>query len=312
MKKKMLLYDWEPKTTVTAAIESQSKTPAGETSGILGDDFLPPDTPVPAHFTSDPTHPSTQDPSVASSPFPRPRQCRKRLFESENTPTFFRRLTWSADGGLLIAPTGRQGERHCAWAFGRNDVIRGRCVPLFCAPMSKHVVCVKSNPRLWRKANSDPPTSSSSSSSASSSSFTSSSLSTSSPPLFNLPYRLIFAVASLDSIAIYDSEHSHPIAFLSKMHYDSITDLAWSTDGETLAVTSIDGCVSFVTFEEGELGCPLTEKETLSIFSKVSVSDPTPSTPLKRKRSTSQSTSMAAASILTAFPPKDAEAHAGE
>lgn len=44
---------------------------------------------------------------------------------------------------------------------------------------------------------------------------------------FKLPYRLIFAVATLNSLYIYDTESIEPIAVLAGVHYASITDIAW-------------------------------------------------------------------------------------
>jgi hypothetical protein len=55
-------------------------------------------------------------------------------------------------------------------------------------------------------------------------------------------------VATLDSVALYDTQSALPLALLGHLHYDSITDLAWSPDGRFLAVSSRDcycrcGCV---------------------------------------------------------------------
>jgi hypothetical protein len=44
---------------------------------------------------------------------------------------------------------------------------------------------------------------------------------------FALPYRLIFAVATLDSLFIYDTQHSGPIVIFAGIHYAAITDIAW-------------------------------------------------------------------------------------
>jgi hypothetical protein len=45
--------------------------------------------------------------------------------------------------------------------------------------------------------------------------------------LFNLPYRIIFAVATQDSVVLYDTQQPMPIAYLGQYHYASITDIAW-------------------------------------------------------------------------------------
>lgn len=67
-------------------------------------------------------------------------------------------------------------------------------------------------------------------------------------------YRLVFAVVTLGSVFVYDTQHSHPIAKFSGLHYAPINDAAWSADGRMLAVCSSDGYLSFFRFEEGALG----------------------------------------------------------
>ena len=47
------------------------------------------------------------------------------------------------------------------------------------------------------------------------------------PSHYSLSYRLVFAVASLDSILFYDTQHSTPFAHVSNIHYSGITDMAW-------------------------------------------------------------------------------------
>lgn len=44
---------------------------------------------------------------------------------------------------------------------------------------------------------------------------------------FALPYRMIFAVATQDSVFVYDTQQSKPLCMLSGMHYASITDISW-------------------------------------------------------------------------------------
>lgn len=72
--------------------------------------------------------------------------------------------------------------------------------------------------------------------------------------LFNLPYRLIYAVATQDGVYIYDTQQARPICVITGMHFAPITDLTWSQDGTVLAFSSADGYCSAVVFEDGELG----------------------------------------------------------
>lgn len=44
---------------------------------------------------------------------------------------------------------------------------------------------------------------------------------------FKLPHRVIFAVATLNSLYIYDTESAVPLAIMAGLHYAAITDVAW-------------------------------------------------------------------------------------
>ena len=47
--------------------------------------------------------------------------------------------------------------------------------------------------------------------------------------LVQLPYRMVFAVATLDSIIVYDSESQLPLAYLEGIHFAQLTDISWYT-----------------------------------------------------------------------------------
>jgi chromatin assembly factor 1 subunit B len=68
--------------------------------------------------------------------------------------------------------------------------------------------------------------------------------------------RFVFAVATIDSVLVYDTQHQQPIAVVEKLHYASYTDIAWniSSGVDTLIASSRDGCFSLFRFGEGELG----------------------------------------------------------
>ena len=69
----------------------------------------------------------------------------------------------------------------------------------------------------------------------------------------------MFAVATLDSVLIYDTENLLPIAFVDGIHYAEITDLSWSVDGKTLLVSSKDGYCTVISFDDKELGDPIVK-----------------------------------------------------
>ena len=69
-----------------------------------------------------------------------------------------------------------------------------------------------------------------------------------------MPYRSIVAVLTLDTVLIYDTHHTQPLAIIQGLHYANLTDAAWSACGHNLMVSSTDGYLSIVTFAPGELG----------------------------------------------------------
>ena len=73
-------------------------------------------------------------------------------------------------------------------------------------------------------------------------------------PGTSLPYRSVFAVLTLDSVLIYDTYHSRPLALVRGLHYAGLTDCSWSKDGLNLMVSSTDGYISIISFQPGELG----------------------------------------------------------
>lgn len=74
------------------------------------------------------------------------------------------------------------------------------------------------------------------------------------PSYVDLPYRMVYAVATLTGVFVYDTQQPRPLGTASNLHYSSITDLAWTSDGQQLLLTSIDGFCSVLRFDEGELG----------------------------------------------------------
>lgn len=74
------------------------------------------------------------------------------------------------------------------------------------------------------------------------------------PPIIDLPYRMIYAVATKGSIYLYDTQQRLPFGSVSNIHYSRLTDISWSSDGGILIVSSFDGFCTFIVFHDGELG----------------------------------------------------------
>ncbi|THY16602.1 WD40 repeat-like protein [Aureobasidium pullulans] len=109
--------------------------------------------------------------------------------------------------------------------------------------------------------------------------------------VFDLPYRIVYAVATQDSVHVYDTQQAKPLCVVSNLHYATFTDLTWSNDGNTLLMTSSDGFCSSLNFQPGELGVPCPQPP-------VAASLPTP---LKRS-SSSQGPSSAPSPSPFAMP----------
>ncbi|ESK87982.1 chromatin assembly complex protein [Moniliophthora roreri MCA 2997] len=72
----------------------------------------------------------------------------------------------------------------------------------------------------------------------------------STPSVFALPYRMLFAVITMDAVVIYDTQQSSPVCILTKLHYDEFTDASWSPDGQSLMLSSRDGYCTLIVFDE--------------------------------------------------------------
>ncbi|XP_071429887.1 chromatin assembly factor 1 subunit B isoform X2 [Pithys albifrons albifrons] len=174
-----------------------------------------------------------------------------RMFHDDSMKSFFRRLSFTPDGSYLLTPAGcvESGENvtNTTYVFSRNNLKR----PVGHLPCpGKGTLAVRCCPVYFELRGAS----------------NKGEISQKSPPaLFNLPYRLVFAVASEDSVLFYDTEQSFPFGYVSNIHYHTLSDISWSSDGSFLAISSTDGYCSFVTFEKSELGTPLKEKPQISV-----------------------------------------------
>ncbi|CAK93497.1 unnamed protein product (macronuclear) [Paramecium tetraurelia] len=72
-------------------------------------------------------------------------------------------------------------------------------------------------------------------------------------PLIDLPYKMIFAIGTIDSLLLYSTDSPIPLAIFGNLHYASITDICFR-GSNLIAVSSCDGFCSFVQIEEGYFG----------------------------------------------------------
>ncbi|BFG35115.1 hypothetical protein CerSpe_213890 [Prunus speciosa] len=167
------------------------------------------------------------------------------LFHDETLPSFFRRLAWSPDGSFLLVPAGSYKISsapetiNTAYVFSRKDLSRPALqLPGACKP----VVAVRFCPLLFSLRGSNQ------------------------SGFFKLPHRIVFAVATLNSLYIYDTESVPPIAIFAGLHYAAITDIAWSPNAQYLGLSSQDGYCTLVEFENDELGSPICSSEAKKVM----------------------------------------------
>ena len=157
-----------------------------------------------------------------------------RLFYDDTFKSFFRRLTFSLDGMLLIVPSGIIEPVETAEKIYNATVIFSRYnlkEPLILLPtLDECTIAVRCCP-IYFELRKDSPT-----------------------PTVALPYRMVFAVATQHSVFIYDTQQISPISVISNIHYTRLTDVTWSSDGKILIVSSTDGYCSIIHFQKGELG----------------------------------------------------------
>ncbi|KAF9045394.1 WD40-repeat-containing domain protein [Panaeolus papilionaceus] len=84
--------------------------------------------------------------------------------------------------------------------------------------------------------------------------------------IFALPYRMLFAVLTMDTVAIYDTQQAGPVCLLTKLHYDEFTDMTWSPDGQCLILSSRDGYCTLIVFDD-ILPAHHTQQHTLQLQS---------------------------------------------
>merc|ERR1712071_13444 len=162
-----------------------------------------------------------------------------KLFHDDTLKTFCRRLTFSPDGLILLTPCGllefcdadeneaKSGKKiNATFAFSRNQLSKPAA---YYPSADRYSVAVRCCPVIFQ-------------------------LREGSVSLYDIPYRMVFAVATQNTVLLYDTQQAAPFACIARIHYTRLTDLAWSANGRILVVSSTDGYCSIITFSEEELG----------------------------------------------------------
>eukprot|EP01089_Gocevia_fonbrunei_P013972 TRINITY_DN3726_c0_g1_i1.p1 TRINITY_DN3726_c0_g1~~TRINITY_DN3726_c0_g1_i1.p1 ORF type:complete len:385 (-),score=69.18 TRINITY_DN3726_c0_g1_i1:32-1186(-) len=154
-----------------------------------------------------------------------------KLFLGEGYTSFFRRLEWSPDGSLLVVPAGmyqaspEDTVQNTTYVFTKHFL---NTPAMHLPTQGSASVLVRWSKKKYKLVENN--------------------------KLFELDYKMVFAVGCLDCILIYDTEHVVPLYRVAGIHYAPLTDLSWSADGQCLVVSSKDGYCTFLSFPPDQFG----------------------------------------------------------
>lgn len=129
----------------------------------------------------------------------------------------------------MSSPTNSSNFQYTVYGFLKTQINK----PAFMLPgIKSHATCIRFSPYLYQlkeRKDDDP------------------------PAMLALPYRMMFAIATVDNILLYQTQSIMPIAILKSIHYDSINDMSWM--GSSLLMTaSSDGFCSFLQLDSDLVG----------------------------------------------------------
>lgn len=178
------------------------------------------------------------------------------LYHGEGLQSFFRRLTFSPDGSLLLATSGmfkttnHEGNEittNTIYVYTRGGINKPPIVHI--PGLKKPAIGVRFSPIRYALIKSNDGVS----------------------DVFNLPYRMIFAIATQDSVLIYDTQRLKCLGIASNLHYAIITDLTWCKDGKNLFISSSDGFISTISLSDDLLGESIGDFDDISQASELPI-----------------------------------------
>lgn len=168
-------------------------------------------------------------------------------FKSSPLTTYFRRCSWSPDGNHIAAANAVNGPVSSVAIIERS---RWDSEINLIGHEGPTEVCMFS-PRLFHT---EKPIESGSSNGSG-------------------PLVTVIASAGQDkTLSIWNTNSSRPVVILQDLAAKSISDLAWTPEGQTLFAASLDGSIVCARFETGELGWVANLEETDKALSKYGAS----------------------------------------
>ncbi|MEQ2203843.1 Chromatin assembly factor 1 subunit B, partial [Xenoophorus captivus] len=131
-----------------------------------------------------------------------------RMFHDDSMRSFFRRLSFTPDGSFLLAPGKTTADALLRlFTGGAKATLAVRCCPVYFELKTKKGEGKDQESFIMDHFQYGSPQAL--------------------PNLFQLPYRMVFAVASEDSIFLYDTQQRLPFGLVSNIHYHTLSDLTW-------------------------------------------------------------------------------------
>lgn len=147
-------------------------------------------------------------------------------FKKSPLTSYFRRLSWSPDGQHIAVPNATNGPVSSVAIINRGNWTTDVSLIGHEAPSE---VCAFL-PRLFQVAGTDD------------------------------SFSTVLATAGQDrSLAVWSTTSSRPLVVAQDIATKSITDMCWSPDGKCLYLCCLDGSITVVTFDDGELGKVVSE-----------------------------------------------------
>ncbi|EMD91426.1 hypothetical protein COCC4DRAFT_129190 [Bipolaris maydis ATCC 48331] len=164
-------------------------------------------------------------------------------FQTSPLTTYFRRCSWSPDGAHIAAANATNGPVSSVAILSRGSWDGDISLVGHEGP----VEVTSFSPRLFYR---DPPR-------------------PEKDGTITQPTVTIVACAGQDKcLSVWNTSFPRPFMISQELAGKSISDLAWSPDGETLYATSLDGSIMTLVFETGELGYPATLAENEKTLAK--------------------------------------------
>jgi protein HIRA/HIR1 len=160
-------------------------------------------------------------------------------FQESPLITYFRRCSWSPDGSHIAAPNAVNGPVSSVAIINRGNWDSEINLIGHEGPVE---VCAFA-PRMFSKEKPQPgvPTN---------------------------PVTVIACAGQDKALSVWNTSNPRPLVITQDLATKAISDLAWSPDGMSLFISSLDGTIVCIVFEEGDLGYVLGCEENERILQK--------------------------------------------